>query len=313
MYVLENILLNDCFLTCKLRELQYRADQIINKTLDLVVKGVFQKYLNIYAKDKMQRTIEESIILPAIILFFKEMANLLKRNKEINFDQSQFLFIIPIEWRDKGFECCLRSLFLESNWITKGDHRNRLIFLPFLDCYINYLRNSRLSIWHKEFKREGKYLLYSMMPNTETGGIIFGITCFQMQNAKELSAVSPKLASGDLLLTPTILHSKTIELPSLKDIVKPIIIKNAEKKSNKYKATAKIKKCNIRGIQHKRTCLSISTEIISKKIGCVRDTILFKTNEIAGVYDDEFITKAAEEIASKLLKTYKLIASYLLY
>lgn len=281
--------------------------------MDLVVKDVFQKYFNIHAKDKVQKTTEESIILPAIILFFKEMANLLKRNKEINFDQSQFLFIIPIEWRDKGLECSLRSLFLESNWITKDDHRNRLIFLPFLDCYINYLRNSRLSSWHKEFKREGKYLLYSMVPNTETGGIIFGITCFQMQNAKELSAVSRKLASGDLLLIPTILHSKTIELPSLKDVVKPIIIKNTEKKSNECKATTKIEKCNIRGIQHKRNCLSISTEIISKKIGCARDTILFKTNEIAGVYDDEFITMAAEEIASKLLKTYKLIASYLLY
>ncbi|KAI8645931.1 hypothetical protein BD408DRAFT_410858 [Parasitella parasitica] len=219
----------------------------------------------------------------------------LRHHEIIDFDKCQFLFITPIEWQGERYHDFIRKLFLEAKWITLGDHRSRLVLLPFLDCYVSYLGKTSEASYRQDFIRERKYLLCSMVPDIETDGIIFGISCFQMQNAKELSTVSNKLTTEELLLSPTVLHTEMIRLPSLKGLIKGIILKNAKGKLDMTDPVDQKKK------------LLISTKTITQKLHHVRDTFSLKAKEMIGVNSEGFTSLVAEEIAKRLFDIYMLV------
>jgi hypothetical protein len=278
--------------------------------LDLYVEDIFPRYFKIYTKEETHKTKEEVSIVSAIISFFKEIAQFLKRRQGIDFDRTQFLFITPIEWHDEKYEGYLRPLFFEAGWVTQQDHKNRLIFSPFLDCYVNLLRNINDINYQRDFKRERKYLICSMVPNIETDSITFSLICFQMQNAKELSAVSKKLATGELLLTPTILHTEAIELPSLKNLIKEIVSKNAKINATETIAAAKPRNILKDGIRPKRKHLHVSRRI-KEKLHDVYDAISYKAKEKIGYPDEKFISLIIEDITKELPSIYTMLVRHL--
>lgn len=239
------------------------------------------------------------------------MTQTLRERQDVDFDKNQFLFIIPMEWQGMKCEDYLRSLFFEANWIKKDEHRNRLIFSPFLDCYVNYLRNPKEKYYQRDLRRERKYLLYSMVPNTETEGIIFDFTCFQMQNAKELSAVSSKLAAGDLLLTPTVLHTKVIDLPSLGNLIKQIVSRNAEIEANKVITSAKTIINHKDGMHLKKKHLSNPRMRYKVMRHNIYKSNCYKTNETARVHDEKTISLAISYIIENLCNIRYILVSQL--
>jgi hypothetical protein len=199
--------------------------------MNLYVGDILPKYFKIYATKKTQRTAHDALILSKIIAYIDKIGQELRENCDITIDKTQFLFITSLEYNTKEYEDALRSLFKESRWLEAEDHPNHLIFSTFIDSLISYLQDTS-NRCNRGFGRERKYLLCNMIPKKETDEVLFNVTCFKMQNAKELSLVSRKLALSDLLLTPTILSSETIELPSIKNIIidkiKMILTDNAE-------------------------------------------------------------------------------------
>lgn len=186
--------------------------------MDLYVGDILSKYFKICATEETQRTAHDTLILSEIVAYIDKIGQELRESCEITIDKTQFLFITPFEYNAKKYEHDLRSLFTKSRWLRAEDHPNNLVFSTFVNSLISYLQNiNDRGNW--KFGRERKYLLCSMMPRKETDEILFNITCFKMQNDKELSAVSRKLALSNLLLTPTILSSETIELPSIRNII----------------------------------------------------------------------------------------------
>ncbi|KAK4513168.1 uncharacterized protein ATC70_012963 [Mucor velutinosus] len=115
----------------------------------------------------------------------------------------------------------LRTLFIEAKWITQDDPKNRLIFSSFIESLFQYL------VAHKDMNlgREKKYLLLSI------DKVAIHLSSAQMQSAKELIAVSKKLAASDFLLVPTDLgDAVSMDLTALDksvyNSVKEIIIKH---------------------------------------------------------------------------------------
>ena len=131
------------------------------------------------------------------------------------FDNSQIIFCLPVEWTEDKFENDLRALFLKAEWINKEDHKNRLIFSTFIERVVHFLQIYNDN--NIKFERERKYLLFYMDQNS------IRLTCYQMQCAKELIAVSKKLAASDFLLTPTVLDNESIYLSSFDETIQNII------------------------------------------------------------------------------------------
>jgi len=114
----------------------------------------------------------------------------------------------------------LRALFMETEWIHQNDPKNRLIFSPFIEGLCQYLT----AVNAYNFEREKKYLLLSLDKTA------IHLLSFQMQSAKELIAVSKKLAASDFLLVPTDLgDAATMDISDLDRLiynkVKEIIIR----------------------------------------------------------------------------------------
>ncbi|KAI8639869.1 hypothetical protein BD408DRAFT_445624 [Parasitella parasitica] len=227
------------------------------------------------------------------------MAHELTQYEEVSLDKCQTIFIIPNVWcDDEQYKDLLCLLFSEAGLVAPGDHKNRLICMPFLDCYVNFLRNTTNTKYRRDFKRERKYLLYSLTPNNETGGTILNLTCFQMQNAKELSAVSSKLATGELLLTPTVLQAERIDLPDFKDMIQQVIAG----KPHDYIAATGIKEYDIGTT---RDHISSYKGKISEAVHHVYDIIAHKARELFGTCDKEIISLLSEEIISQLPAIYQ--------
>ncbi|GAN05987.1 hypothetical protein MAM1_0107d05463 [Mucor ambiguus] len=82
---------------------------------------------------------------------------------------------------------------METEWITQNDPKNRLIFSPFIEGLCQRLIARDIT----NLEREKKYLLLYLDKTA------IHLLSFQMQSAKELIAVSKKLAASDFLLVPT--------------------------------------------------------------------------------------------------------------
>lgn len=180
---------------------------MVDEDLGLFVGTMFKSFFDMPSKDydsKLLNASRTSLSL-ATTVFMKKVAKDLRQNIRLNFDESQFLFITPITWYNTGYEDKLHSLLLQADWINKDNLKNRLIIMPFLESFIYYLQNSIMDD-SKKFEREAKYLLCSMNPRSELSDSV-QLTHFRVQSAKELSAISKKVAFSDILLASSILNT----------------------------------------------------------------------------------------------------------
>ncbi|KAK4521203.1 uncharacterized protein ATC70_013148 [Mucor velutinosus] len=135
----------------------------------------------------------------------------LTNDLSLSLKSSQIVVVSPLfaDWNIS----LLRALFLETGWITTKDSDSKLMLVPYIEAYVNDFQ--MLGVCDEPFQREGKYMLLLPQPAEEAGKVIYTSICFQMHCAKELSAVSKKLAFSDFLLVPSILSSKSICLPTM--------------------------------------------------------------------------------------------------
>ncbi|CAO0801382.1 unnamed protein product [Mucor circinelloides] len=77
-------------------------------------------------------------------------------------------------------------------------------------------------------------MLLFMQSTEEMDMVIYTSTSFQMQCAKELIAVSKKLASSDFLLVPSVLSSRSVCLPIIEDVLLDAIKRTITDFRDKY-------------------------------------------------------------------------------
>lgn len=172
---------------------------------------MFPKYFEVLLQNENQQTKEDKCIQLSIIEFMINLKHDLIQDNRAIFDESQILFCLPAEWTDTKYENNLRSLFLEAGWVTTVEHSNCLIFSNFIDRLVNYLQNPNYA--NKKFERERKYLFCHINES------FLKLTCFQMQSAKELIAISKQIAASNFLLSPTILDDESVCVSSFDTMI----------------------------------------------------------------------------------------------
>ncbi|KAL9546275.1 hypothetical protein PS6_007744 [Mucor atramentarius] len=189
-------------------------DKIID---DLFPVTIFQKYFELKSKDKNQLTEPDMLVLSSILDHLERIRTKVSKGHGIPLDVSQIVFLLPVYWTEDRQTDMLRTLFLETGWIAADDGESKLVVVPFVEAFVNFLHNS--ADHQIQLARERKYLMLSVCETNGRKKITYTCTCFQMQSAKELIAVSKTLASSDFLLVPTILDSRSIRLPKLNDVL----------------------------------------------------------------------------------------------
>ncbi|KAL7320818.1 hypothetical protein PS15m_000668 [Mucor circinelloides] len=157
------------------------------------LQSLLKEYLDACTKEHDEQTKEEKYSISLIQEYAKQLRQDLVRDERAMLDVCQFLFCMPVGWAHGEYQSRLRALLIEAEWITKEDPKNRLIFSPFIENLFHSLD----AFETMRLKREKKYVLLNMDIKS------IRLTSFQMQNAKELIAVSKKLAASDFLLIPT--------------------------------------------------------------------------------------------------------------
>ncbi|KAL9548439.1 hypothetical protein PS6_006601 [Mucor atramentarius] len=221
----------------KVEELRYVAG-IFDESLSLPIDSKFTTYFKLQSKDKEQLSNTERAILASIINFFKTTKRQLLKTHGISFDKSQIVFILPLSWTEELYKDKLRAFFLETEWIAPEDGKNKLLVVPFVQALAGFLHTS--AEHKRDLDRERTSLLFSMQPTDgEDDTITFSYTCFQLQSAKELIAVSKTLASSDFLLVPSIRNNESISFKNLNKVmhnaVKQIVISIQDKHLERMK------------------------------------------------------------------------------
>ncbi|KAL9543779.1 hypothetical protein MBANPS3_007952 [Mucor bainieri] len=188
--------------------------------MNVFVKDLFSKYFALQSKAQLSEP--EVLLQSTIVGYFRDIKKTIMNNESRDLlETSQLIFVLPIEWEDEACQNDIRTLFCEAGWITHQDGKNKLIFSPFLEVMVDYLQKS--SKFRKQFVREGKYMFCYVRAGYNDSEVLFNSICFQMQNAKEMIAISKTLASSDFMLVPTIKSSKTISLSNTNQIVRNIV------------------------------------------------------------------------------------------
>jgi len=195
----------------------------INEDLGLIVGTIFQKYFELKSKDKHQLAETDMLMLSSILNYLEEIRTKVFKDHGIPLDLSQIVFLLPVDWTEDRQTDMLRTLFLETGWIAADDGESKLVMVPFVEAFVDFLHKS--ADHQIQLGRERKYLMLSVCETNDHKKITYTCTCFQMQSAKELIAVSKTLASSDFLLVPTILDSRSIRLPELNDVLLVVIKK----------------------------------------------------------------------------------------
>ncbi|KAL7326641.1 hypothetical protein PS15p_208944 [Mucor circinelloides] len=170
------------------------------------------------------------LTLSSLLQCFTDIKIELTSKSKLSLDTSQIIFVPPplADWNIH----MLHALFLETGWITHEEDQSKLILVPWIEAHINALRLSGRN--EEYFQREGKYMLLYMHLTKEKDKIIYTSICFQMQCAKELIAVSRKLASSDFLLVPSVLSSRSVCLPIMNDVLPNAIKRTIANFRNEY-------------------------------------------------------------------------------
>lgn len=190
------------------------------------MKNYFPNYFKLYKEDSdeeenerdqghdLQKEKEKEEISSAITTFFQDMKLALKQNLKLNFEESQFLIVTPIEWTGYDYKYNLRFLLLKTGWLLNEDYKNRLIFVNSLKGLIYYLQDADANKYRfQKFGRDYNYLHINTERNGDTA--VIQCTIFRINNAKEFSKVSMKLATSDILLSPKIRENGLIKLDRL--------------------------------------------------------------------------------------------------
>lgn len=200
-----------------------------------LVDNIFKTYFKLQSKDSGQLSETEREILASIINSFENMKQTISQKFGISFHTSQIVFMLPFDWGEEHYRDKLRAFFMDTEWITPEDDKNKLILVPFIQALANYLQTSAEQT--RRLDRERSSLLFSMQAPDEDDMITFNYTRFQLQSAKELMAVSKALASSDFMLVPSIRSSRSISLQSLDKVmhtaVKQILASIQEKHSKR--------------------------------------------------------------------------------
>ncbi|GAN08280.1 hypothetical protein MAM1_0197d07789 [Mucor ambiguus] len=210
---------------------QVLPNETVDEDLGLFVKDIFPKYFELQSKDREQLSAIEMTTLSSILEYFKCIKIDLAEKYGISLDTTQIIFVAPplADWDTD----VLRALFLEAGWITTEEDESKLMLVPFIEAHVNYLQTSGT---HKEkFQREEKYMLLFMQLTEEGDKVIYTSVCFQMQCAKELIAVSKKLACSDFLLVPSILSTKSICLSAIDNTLQSAIERIIANSRNNHK------------------------------------------------------------------------------
>lgn len=166
---------------------------------------MLSEYFELYSIPKAQLSAIEMMALSEILKYLNDIKMKVTSQLGLPLKSCQIIVVPPqfADW-DIGL---LRALFLETGWITTKDGDSKLVLVPYIEAYLDVLQTSDT---HKEhFQREGKYILLAAQ-QVEEDKVIYTTTCFQMQCAKELVAISKKLAFSDFLLVPSIFGSRSI-------------------------------------------------------------------------------------------------------
>ncbi|CAO3646984.1 unnamed protein product [Mucor fragilis] len=170
------------------------------------IQSLLKEYLDAYAKEQDQQNEKEKHSILVVQQCVRQLRQELLQDERIVLENCQIFFELPLGWTCNEYMDRLRALFMETEWIHQNNPKNRLIFSPFIECLIANKFNN--------LEREKKYLLLCL---DDTAIHVLG---FQMQSAKELIAVSKKLAASDFLLIPTNLgDSVTIDISDLDRLI----------------------------------------------------------------------------------------------
>ncbi|EPB81099.1 hypothetical protein HMPREF1544_12199 [Mucor circinelloides 1006PhL] len=189
--------------------------------MNVFVKDLFPKYFELQSKDQLSES--ELSLQSTIVGYFKNIKQTVLSESEDLLGTSQLIFTVAIEWKGETHHNDIRKLLLEAGWITHQDGKNKLLFTPFIEIMTDYLQTSRK--FSKRFIREGKYMLCYIRSGHNDNEMLFTLTCFQIQSAKEMMTISKTLASSNFLLVPTIKSSRSVSLPNTDQIVSNVVHK----------------------------------------------------------------------------------------
>jgi len=164
--------------------------------MNVFVKDLFPKYFELQSKDQLSES--ELSLQSTIVGYFKNIKQTVLSESEDLLGTSQLIFTVAIEWKGETHHNDIRKLLLEAGWITHQDGKNKLLFTPFIEIMTDYLQTSRK--FSKRFIREGKYMLCYIRSGHNDNEMLFTLTCFQIQSAKEMMTISKTLASSNFLL-----------------------------------------------------------------------------------------------------------------
>ncbi|EPB89495.1 hypothetical protein HMPREF1544_03726 [Mucor circinelloides 1006PhL] len=203
----------EAFISCSRKRKAVELDASQKSTskyedLGLFGKDIFTKYFELHAKDREQFSATEMLTLSSLLQCFTDIKIELTSTSKLSLDTSQIIIVPPplADWNIR----MLHTLFLEAGWITHEEDQSKLILVPWIEAHINGLQLS------------------------EKDKIIYTSICFQMQCAKELVAVSKKLASSDFLLVPSVLSSRSVCLPIMNDVLPNAIKRTIANFRNEY-------------------------------------------------------------------------------
>ncbi|KAL9537981.1 hypothetical protein MBANPS3_011297 [Mucor bainieri] len=126
---------------------------------------------------------------------------------------------MPIGWTERYYKDKLFAFFLDMGWITpKDSNESKVLVIPFIQVLAEYFQRS-LDQEEVCMDRERTSVLFSMQLANGDNRSQFSYTFFKMQSAKELIAVSKKLASSDFLLVPSVGDTTSIDLANLEDVI----------------------------------------------------------------------------------------------
>lgn len=208
-------------------------EDVVDENLGLLLKDIFLVYFELHTKNACHLTAIEASTLSSIVQYFKNIKARLASEFKLLLDTSQIIFVVLSALADWDV-CLLRALFVEAEWITPEDDESKLMLVPFIEAHVNNLQ--MFSKGRPDFRREGKYMILHMHLAEEEDQVVYTLTCFKMQCAKELMAVSRRLASSDFLLVPFVLSSKSVCLPTTDEAMLTTIKRTITNLRNNYKA-----------------------------------------------------------------------------
>ncbi|KAL9559102.1 hypothetical protein MBANPS3_000583 [Mucor bainieri] len=155
---------------------------------------------------------------------FEKIKEELSKKHGIALETAQLLFVMPLGWTEEYCKDKLRTFFQDVGWITSKDNKSKLVTIPYIQALTEFFQQFTGS----HFDRERTSVLFQIQNScsSEEGSTEeLSYTFFKMQSAKELIAVSKKLASSDFLLVPSIGNTTPINLASTEDIVYNVVRK----------------------------------------------------------------------------------------